>query len=725
MAAIHSYLIILTSFLAQSEKISDVPLLKEPARYTIEAPEIAVRGVPVSKVTIRALAVNGTLDTEFSGHPQQIIGLELWIDGVDTALPSFQKGVLELKTDLAQNQKVFITQDTIVVDPNIRGAASEEVYRISKWLSLLPPVIAVVLAIWFRNIILALLVSVWCGAVILSHGNLFLGFVHTLDTFVIHEIVEPGSPDNSHMMIILFTMFLGAMVGVMSVGGGTAALVARLAQYATKREHSQLMTWFMGLVVFFDDYANSLLVGSSMRPFTDRMKVSREKLAFLVDSTAAPVSGIAIISTWVGVEIGYIADSYASLGMAEDYYTTFLYSLPYRFYPLHLLAFVWLVAYLGHDYGPMLKAEVRAIAFNQVVRPGRVKVVEAESLAEKGELAHRQLLRNALIPLSLLLGLAMIGLWWTGAVAVEQLNLARFEQGQPALAKNFRTILEHASPNRVLLISSFLASISAIASCSFSKALSLNECVEAWSVGAKSMFLAILILVLAWSVATVCDESHLNTAGVLVEMLSGSLSPNWMPTITFLLAAAVSFATGSSWSTMGLLMPLSISVTYSLLVPLNEAGPNHHLMLGTIGGVLAGAIFGDHCSPISDTTVLSSAASGSDHLDHVLTQMPYALTVAAVSVVFGYIPVGFGIQPYILLPVGLVVLFLILQFYGRSAEAEAAKVLEAGISAEEFNAPRGKVDEQGKSANKKESETEETEETKESEKSPEESVEEG
>ncbi|HCO24271.1 MAG TPA: sodium:proton antiporter, partial [Gimesia maris] len=263
------------------------------------------------------------------------------------------------------------------------------------------------------------------GAVILAHGNLFLGFVHTLDTFVIHEIVEPGSSSYSHMMIILFTMFLGAMVGVMSAGGGTAALVNRLSRYSTKREHSQLMTWFLGLVVFFDDYANSLLVGTSMRPFTDRMKVSREKLAFLVDSTAAPVSGIAIISTWVGVEIGYIADTYSSLGISEDYYTTFLYSLPYRFYPLHLLAFVWLVAYLGNDYGPMLKAETRAIAFNQLVRPGRFNVVEAELGSDNGELARRQLLRNALIPLSVLLGLAMIGLWWTGTIEIDRLNLER------------------------------------------------------------------------------------------------------------------------------------------------------------------------------------------------------------------------------------------------------------------------------------------------------------
>lgn len=698
MAATHSLLIIITSLLGQTAPIAEVPLKQEPARYQIEAPNVAVIDIPVSQVTIRALNLDGSLDTNFSEHPQKVVGLELWVHEVDTALPPFKNGVLELKTDLAENRKVYITSDVIRVDPDQRRSGTVEVYRISKWLSLLPPLIAVILAIWFRNIILALLVSIWVGAVILAHGNLFLGFVHTLDTFVIHEIVEPGSTSYSHMMIIMFTMFLGAMVGVMSAGGGTAALVNRLSRYASKREHSQVMTWFLGLIIFFDDYANSLLVGSSMRPFTDRMKVSREKLAFLVDSTAAPVSGIAIISTWVGVEIGYIADTYASLGMTGDYYTTFLYSLPYRFYPLQLLAFVWLVAYIGNDFGPMLKAETRAIAYGQLVRPGRFNVTEVEGHAESGELARRQLLRNALVPLVVLLGLAMIGLWWTGTIEINRLNLEREQLGQAELKVNFQNVLEHSSPNRVLLITSFLASIAAVVSCSLSKSLPLSECVEAWANGAKSMFLAILILVLAWAVATVCDQEHLNTAGVLVELLSEKLSPNWMPTITFLLAAVVSFATGSSWSTMGLLMPLSISLTYSLLVPLNEADPNHHLMLGTIGGVLAGAIFGDHCSPISDTTVLSSAASGSDHLDHVLTQIPYALTVAGVSVLFGYLPVGFGFQPYILLPVGLVVLFLILFFYGRSAETEAKALLEAGVTAEEFNSRDNGSDEETESA---------------------------
>ncbi|MEQ9070709.1 MAG: hypothetical protein RLO18_28490, partial [Gimesia chilikensis] len=189
-------------------------------------------------------------DTDFSEHPQKVVGLELWVHEVDTALPPFKNGVLELKTDLAENRKVYITSDVIRVDPDQRRSGAVEVYRISKWLSLLPPLIAVILAIWFRNIILALLVSIWVGAVILSHGNLFLGFVHTLDTFVIHEIVEPGSTSYSHMMIIMFTMFLGAMVGVMSAGGGTAALVNRLSRYASKREHSQVMTWFLGLIIF-------------------------------------------------------------------------------------------------------------------------------------------------------------------------------------------------------------------------------------------------------------------------------------------------------------------------------------------------------------------------------------------------------------------------------------------------------------------------------------------
>ena len=190
------------------------------------------------------------------------------------------------------------------------------------------------------------------------------------------------------------------------------------------------------------------------------------------------------------------------------------------------------------------------------------------------------------------------------------------------------------------------------------------------------MFFPVIILVLAWGVALMCDTNHLNTSGFLVELTQNRISVTWMPTLAFLLSAAVSFATGTSWATMGLLMPLFISVTYYLLLGINEGGdPNHHLLLATIGAILGGAIFGDHCSPISDTTVLSSAASGCDHIDHVTTQLPYAGSVALVALLLGYVPIGFGFrQPLILMPLGLIVIYLLTHFLGRPVE-EYAKEL--------------------------------------------------
>jgi Na+/H+ antiporter NhaC len=270
-----------------------------------------------------------------------------------------------------------------------------------------------------------------------------------------------------------------------------------------------------------------------------------------------------------------------------------------------------------------------------------------------------------------LLGSIIIGLWWTGSAELATQNAALREQGQPQIAMSFYGVLANSSSNQVLLISSFLASVAAVASSVVSRTTTLEQSMEGWIDGVRSMLLAVVILVLAWSIATLCDVDHLNTAGFLVEITHGVLSVRWMPALAFLLAAVVSFATGSSWSTMGLLMPLTISLTYYLLLDLNEAEPNHHLLLGAIGGVLAGAIFGDHCSPISDTTVLSSAATDCDHLDHVATQIPYAASVAAVALVLGYIPVGFGYSPIILLPLGLIVLFLIVQFVGRPCETTA------------------------------------------------------
>ncbi len=642
---------------AQSER----PLQGDQPQFQVEIPSVVLSDVPVNRVTITAHDLTGSVDETYEGRPL-IEGIKLTIHGRDTALPPFENGQLILETDFGAGRRVYITSDEILVDPENRRKGQQPVTMIWRWASILPPVLAIAMAIWLRNVLVALFAAIWSGAVILTHGNLFVGFLHTLDDYLAQQLL-----DKDHLLVVLFTVFLGSMIGVMSRSGSTAALVDSLSRVTTNRERGQLMTWLMGLVVFFDDYANTLLVGSTMRPVTDRLKISREKLAFIVDSTAAPIAGLALISTWVGFEVGQIEDTFQHLNVDVNGYSVFLSTIIYRFYPLHLIVFVWLIAYSGNDFGPMLKAESRAVTTGQLTRDDSGKDVATEY--DDASPAKRRLVRNALIPISALILMILLGLATTGSAAIDEVN-RNLVADEPQVEKTVTNLLVYSSSNYVLFVSSFLASVVAITVVVLSKSLELNQAIDAWVNGARSMFLALLILIMAWGVATVCDSEHLNTAGFLVELTQGILSVRWMPTIVFLLSAIVSFATGSSFSTMGLLMPLAISMTYQLLIPLNEAGnaPQHHLMLATIGAVLAGAIFGDHCSPISDTTVLSSAATGCDHLDHVATQLPYAVAVGLVSLLLGYIPVGLGHRPIILLPFGLIALFMLVMFLGRPVE---------------------------------------------------------
>ncbi|GAB4136763.1 MAG: hypothetical protein Tsb009_03930 [Planctomycetaceae bacterium] len=681
----------------------EVPLKLDDSRFRIEIPPTVLSGVPVAYVKITALDANGNVDTSYHGKRPLIQGVKLTIrdsetgQEKDTAIEPFQNGVLHLKTDLRQGRKVYIIASKILVDPDSRTRGEKDVVTTNRWFSILPPLLAVGLAIWLRNVLVAMFAAIWCGTIILARGDFFAGFMRALDTYLIQEIVRASdSGEHSHLLIILFTMFLGAMIGVMARSGGTRAIVNGMARFTKNREQGQLMTWAMGFVIFFDDYANTLLVGGTMRPVTDKLRISREKLAFLVDSTAAPVAGLAIISTWVGVEVGYIQSTYNQLfpgtGMEWNAYSTFLATIPFRFYPVHLLVFVMLIAYIGNDYGPMLRAEARALKHGQMSRLDANVDAEAldHSLSNK-ESDQAPRLRTAIVPLVVLIGLIMIGLWWTGSEGLATVNQKLAAEGKPPIEKNFWTILQESSSNRVMFVSAFLASVSAIGIAIASKALKLSQAIDAWATGAKSMFFALIVLVLAWTIATLCDAEHLNTAGFLVELAGGRVSAAWTPTLAFLLSAAVAFATGSSFTTMGLLMPLFITMTFYLLSNDNDLDPNHPIMLGTIGAVLAGAIFGDHCSPISDTTVLSSAASGCDHLDHVATQFPYAISVALVALLFGYVPIGFGISPLILLPLGVLTMYIIVQFFGKPV-ADYADQLEDAVIVEKTDSAKSEGD---------------------------------
>ncbi len=629
-----------------------------PVAFRIEAPRVALQGVPVAKVEISAVDDEGNVVGSFAGTPT-IHGVVLVEQGAVVEPAAFVAGRLTLQTDAAAGRKVFVVhRKASGVEVELEGVRTRKpVAVLAGWLALLPPLVAIALAVALRQVLVALFVGVLSGTLVLTLGHPVEALGMALSDFVLQAIVDPDGGAYSHMHVILFTTFLGSMVAVMFESGGTHALVATARPLLKTRERTQLGTALLGLVVFFDDYANTLLVGTTMRPVTDGQRISRAKLAFLVDATAAPIAGLAVVSTWVGFEVGLIAEAYSDLGLEADAYGTFLATLPYRFYPILLLAFVFANAATGRDFGPMRLAENRALV--EAAEPAAVPV-------EDVDVPERPRLVNALLPLGLLLGGIAFGLWWTGWSSLAAANAEAIDAGRPAEAVTLGSVLSNADSYVVLLYASFAASVVAIGSAVVTRASSLAKATDAWVDGVKQMLPAVLVLVLAWALAAVCAPENLNTAGFLVETTTGWVSAAWMPMLAFLLAAAVSFATGTSWATMGLLIPLFVPYVHDLLLGDSPSvDPYDPILLGTVGAVLAGSIFGDHCSPISDTTVLSSASAGCEHLEHVGTQMPYALVVAAVAVLTGSLPLAVGVSPWIGLVVGLASVVAVVRFAGR------------------------------------------------------------
>ncbi len=652
-------LVWLLAFTCCESASAEEPQTPVHPRITVDLPSFILKDVSIDEVSITLWNADGTVDSTFN-EPWQIHGLKLVERNPHTGedhevmLPDPVDGTLLLSTDRSShNRRLYVRDNQISVQPGDEEPVVYAVTLVPGWLSLIPPAIAILLAICLKDVFIALLAGLFGGAVVLAHGDFATSFLRTIDTHILGALT-----DADHMTIVLFTLFLGSMIGLMSASGGTAALVHSLARVTKTREQGQILTWLMGLVVFFDDYANTLLAGGTMRSVADRLKFSRQKLAFLVDSTAAPIAGLAIISTWVGVEVEYIQTGYDQVfgnDIQWDAYSLFLQSVWYRFYPLLLLLFVFLIAYTGRDFGPMLRAEQIALTTND----HRDNLEASDRRDQNSEVKDNGgrdhfLMWNAIVPVISLIAMISIGLWWTGK--------AGLDDEQPATLGN---ILSAADSYTVLLVSSFSASLIAFLCAFVSRSLTVAESGKAWIDGGKSMFTAFVVLVLAWGIATICNAEHLNTASYLVELMQGILAPQWMPAAAFLLAAAVSFATGSSWSTMGLLMPLLIPVTFYLLAEGGDVVPDDPILLATVGAVLAGSIFGDHCSPISDTTVLSSAATGCDHLDHVATQFPYAMVVAGVALLTGYLPAGYGIPVSWLLPLGVVAIVLVVRFVGR------------------------------------------------------------
>lgn len=554
-----------------------------------------------------------------------------------------------------------------------QAAARARLRVIPAWLSVLPPVLAILLAIVFREVVVALVSGVWLGATIIHGYDPLTGLLRTADTYAVGALA-----DADHASIAIFSLLLGGMIGVVAKSGGAVGLAKVVTRFAKDRFTGALATWLMGLAIFFDDYSNSLLVGTTMRPITDKLRISREKLAFLVDATAAPVSSFAVVSSWVGVEVGYIADQYAALGIEGDPYMVFLETIPYRFYPLLMLFFGLMLIVWRRDFGPMLTAERRAIETGALMRDGAdpASDFDAEELRPPEGTTPRWV--NAVIPIVVVIATAVMGMAFTGHASLIEARVeaqaavdaahgdpAALEEATRALALldvNLRNVFGKADSLRALLWAALLGGLAAIMLAVGQRILTVRSAMESWVSGVKSIALAVMILVLAWSLGDVCDGLH--TAEYVIQAIGGWLPASLLPAMVFLIAAGVSFATGTSWGTMGILFPLVVPLAHEL------APDQPVVVLSAVASILSGSVWGDHCSPISDTTVMSSMASSCDHVDHVRTQLPYALAVGGVSLICTQIAVSaFPGAQWVALLVGAAILLAVVRLYGKPLPA--------------------------------------------------------
>ncbi|MEA3286108.1 MAG: Na+/H+ antiporter NhaC family protein [Candidatus Marinimicrobia bacterium] len=562
----------------------------------------------------------------------------------------FEKSALQITTDKGSAQVILKGRATLEYGLGAEEITRKEIATIPGWLSILPPLLAIILALLTREMLISLFSGIWAGVTIMLSYNPIDGFLSSLDSYIVHTVANPG-----HATILLFTFGFGGLIGIVQKNGGLAGIVAIAARFAKTRVRGQVATASMGLFIFFDDYANSLLVGNTMRPFTDKLRISREKLSYIVDSTAAPVASIGLISTWIVFAMSLLDGQLKVLGIQTNAYLLFLLSIPFSYYAILAIVFVFMNATMRREFGPMYAAESRTITTGAVLGPG-AKPLSDDSLLRNAipkDIPHRWY--NAVIPIFIVILMTITGMIVTGMPDA-------FPAGSTALEK-LLLIMENTDSSQALLWASYIAIVVAIVMALSQRLLTLKAALESWFEGARTMFLAAIILVLAWSLGSVCTDIH--TADFIVHYTRDWISPGLLPTLTFIIAALISFATGTSYGTMSILIPLVVPLSIQLYGDVHTV-----LFWATFSGIISGATFGDHCSPISDTTILSSLASGADNVDHVQTQLPYALLVGTVAILFGFLPIGLISEPsyftgilFYALSIGT--LYLVLKFYGK------------------------------------------------------------
>ncbi|HIA38516.1 MAG TPA: Na+/H+ antiporter NhaC family protein [Planctomycetes bacterium] len=604
---------------------------------------------------------------ELDKHPASSLRLHWEVSDIDIAKDALRSTFKVSKEQLiAHSDGVFEIplggENERIAEYIVSPELSEEIRPTA--LSLLPPLLAIFLAFVTRRTLLSLGAGIVLGGMIATYSG-GINFIATGELLFVDILYHKILMDAFHLEILAFVIFLSSTVALITRNGGIDGMVNSLTRFAKNSRSVQAVAYFLGMGIFFDDYANTIVVGNSCGPLFDKQNVSRAKLAYIVDSTAAPVAGVAVLSTWVAYQISTFAPQLPTIGMSESQgYSLFLETIPYRFYCLMALFMVGVVIWMQRDFGPMLKVEAKAR------RSGSTRD-DSASEAERIEAKHGVVpqARNGLWPLLVMIFGTAYLIFYLGASAIASDAAAGNADAILALQTSgfeyMRSVLGASDSTYAIFLGSLAAFILAVGMSLRPKHLDIGEVVKVTSQGVKVLFKdAVMVLLMAWGIGKICE--NLDTAHFLVACFYDIMSPLWLPVILFVSACLIAFATGSSWTTMAILQPNVVLLAYQLGEQVDIGG--HTLLVLSIGAVLEGAIFGDHCSPISDTTVLSSTASHCQHIEHVRTQAPYAIVTAVVAITCAYLPVAlWGFNPFICLGISMVALVLIVRFVGKHA----------------------------------------------------------
>ena len=528
---------------------------------------------------------------------------------------------------------------------------------------IIPPLLAIILALLTKEVIISLTVGILSGTLILAHGNIFTAIT------IFTDKVAAMTGDSWNVRILLFCALLGAFVSMLSKTGSTKAFGLWASKYLKTKKSVLIFTWFFGLIIFIDDYFNSLSVGTVMRPAFDEKKISRAKLAYILDSTAAPVCILAPISTWVVTVMSYIRDSegFESFNMSE--FIFFIKMIPYSVYPLLALAFVVLISLFFKDFGPMKRSEDDAAngkLFNEDLYgacPGNLETISGDSAKWYDmviAIVVLILVCIVMFPITTYMGLV-------GSDGIETLS-------QAFNSTTITNAFIQTDASKALFYGAVISLIIMYIYYVARRLLNVRSAGNAIMEGIKSMVPALVVLALAWTIGNVIksspEEGGLGLASFLSEVVKGGGFPLWLlPAIGYLLGCVIAFSTGTSWGTFAILIPIVIPIATGLANANGYSGEQLlNVLLISVGSLVSGAVFGDHCSPISDTTILSSTGSNCPLLEHVSTQLPYASLVAIASFI-GVIVGGITLNPFLALLTGFVIMCIMAilapKFYDR------------------------------------------------------------